>query len=414
MQPGINRLLVVGTDVTAIAGSARRAGYKVFSVDFFGDVDLRLFCEESLSIIHQQAGISCGRFTRDFTVVHLIQLVRKLLQRLSVDGIIYGSGVEDAPLALEEIQSLTPVIGNTPENLTRVRKPRVFFQGLQQLGVPHPHTVVLHTFEEARRCAKDLGYPVVLKLLAGFGGAEVRYIVGESALEEAFKTVVATSRGGVVQEYVSGVPISVSLLSTSEDVATLSVNEQLLGVRRLGMRSPFGYCGNIVPFSSSTQVLETCSRIAEKVVSNFGLVGSNGVDMVISREGTPFVIEVNPRFQGTLECVERVYGVNVVKAHIEACVNRRILGKVAASQGFCTRLLLYSLRRVVVPDLRVFNEARDIPLNEAIVEEGEPLCSIIAEGISRNTSLRNGWRVTDAVYNTLQSHIPQKNTIFHQ
>jgi predicted ATP-grasp superfamily ATP-dependent carboligase len=352
-------------------------------------------------------GKSCGLVARDFNVDLLLQLVKTLLQRRGVDGVVFGSGVEDAPLALEEIHGMAPVIGNTPEVLARVRNPITFFQGLHQLGVSYPQTAVIHTFDEARTHAKDLGYPVVLKPGTGFGGVEVQWIAGEEALEEAFDTAIAKSSGYLVQEYIPGVPASVSLLSTSEDVATLSVNEQLLGVRRLGMRRPFGYCGNIVPLSSSMQVLKTCSTMAKKIVSHFGLVGSNGIDVVVSREGTPFVIEVNPRFQGTLECVERVCGVNMVKAHVEACVDRRLSRKTTASRGCCTRLILYSPRRVVVPDLRAFGEVRDIPLIGAVVEEGEPVCSIAAEGATQEASLRKGWRVMEAIFNTFCPHYLQ-------
>jgi predicted ATP-grasp superfamily ATP-dependent carboligase len=246
-----------------------------------------------------------------------------------------------------------------------------------------------------------------LKPLTGFGGSEVKRIESERELKKAIDAVSSTSKGCLVQEYISGIPASASLISTSEDVSTLSVNEQLLGVRGLGMRSPFGYCGNIVPLSSSMQVLESCSSVAERIISHFGLVGSNGVDLVVSKEGTPFVIEVNPRFQGTLECVERVYGVNVVKAHVEACVNRRLLRETFASRGFCTRLILYSPQRVVVPDLRAFCGVRDRPLIGAVVEEGEPLCSITSVGVTREASLSEGLSVAKSVFNTLRPHQPQ-------
>jgi len=393
--------------VVSIAASARRAGYKVFSVDFYGDIDLRHLCEESLSIIRQRVGKSCGLFERDYKVNLLLKLVKKLLKKHRVDGVVFGSGLEDNQLVLEEINDIVPVIGNTPELLVRVRNKTKFFQTLRQLGIPHPQTMVVYNFDEAKKCVKDLGYPVILKPLTGFGGSEVQRIECERELKEAFNSVSSASKGYLVQEYISGIPASVSLISTSKDVAVLSVNEQLLGVRRLGMLSPFGYCGNIVPLSSSMQVLKSCKTVAERIISHFGLVGSNGVDFVVSKEGTPFVIEVNPRFQGTLECVERVYGVNVVKAHVEACVDRRLLRKTFASRGFCTRLILYSPQRAMVPDLRAFCGVRDVPLIGAIVEEGEPLCSITSEGVTRETSLSKGQSVAESIFNALLPRHPQ-------
>ena len=406
---GIHNLLVVGVDVTPIAASAKRAGYKVFSVDFFGDVDLRSLSEDSRSIIRQREGKTCGVFERDYRVELLLRLFRKLLRRHRVDGVVLGSGLEDCPRALEEISDRTRIIGNTPELTAGVRHKVKFFQSLRQLGITYPQTAVVDDFEAAIQNANDVGYPVVLKPLTGFGGLGVRKIACERELKEAFNAGSSASKGFLVQEYIRGVPTSVSLISTSEDVTALSVNEQLLGVKRLGAKNPFAYCGNIVPFMSSKDVLESCRAVSEKIVSHFGLVGSNGVDFIVSKEGIPFVIEVNPRFQGTLECVERVYGINIVEAHVNACIERRLLRRTGNPRGVCTRLILYSPQRSVVPDLREFRGVRDVPKRGAVVEEGEPVCSISSEGPTREASLHNGWREAKLIFKALIPYQPQKH-----
>ena len=396
----------MGVDVTAIAASARRGGYKVFSIDFFGDVDLKSLCEESLSIIRQREGQSCGVFERDYRVELLLNLFRKLVKRRRVDGIVLGSGLEDCPRALEEICDHAPIIGNMPEITAGVRDKEKFFHRLHRLGIRHPQTAVVYDFEEALRRAKDVGYPVVVKPLTGFGGLGVRKVACERELEEAFDIVSSANMGVMVQEYVLGVPASVSTLSTSENVTTLSVNEQLLGDRRLGAKNAFEYCGNCVPYMSSEDVREACIAVSKKIISHFGLVGSNGVDFIVTKEGIPYVVEVNPRFQGTLECVERVYGLNVVDAHIEACVKRRLPRRTRTPRGFCTRLILYSPQRSVVPDLAGFRGVRDVPMRGVIIEEGAPLCSIISEGPTREASLRNGWRVVRSIWNALMPYHP--------
>jgi predicted ATP-grasp superfamily ATP-dependent carboligase len=100
--------------------------------------------------------------------------------------------------------------------------------------------------------------------------------------------------GLLIQEYVEGDAASASVISTASDARTVAVNEQLLGVRDLGQLEPFGYCGNITPLEASEAVVERCREVAEEVVEHFRLVGSNGVDLVITGEGVPEVIEVNP------------------------------------------------------------------------------------------------------------------------
>jgi predicted ATP-grasp superfamily ATP-dependent carboligase len=79
----------------------------------------------------------------------------------------------------------------------------------------------------------------------------------------------------------------------------------LLGLPFVFQQEPFGYCGNIVPLHIAHSTLKKCKAIAEKIALHFGLKGSNGIDIIISNDGTPYVIEVNPRFQGSSECIEK-------------------------------------------------------------------------------------------------------------
>ncbi len=161
-----------------------------------------------------------------------------------------------------------------------------------------------------------------------------------------------------------------------------------------------------MPFTASEDVREAGIAVSKKIISHFGLVGSNGVDFIVTNEGRPYVVEVNPRFQGTLECVERVYGLNLVHAHVEACVKHRLPKRTRTPRGFCTRLILYSPHRSVGPDLAGFRGVRDVPLRGVIIEDGEPVCSIIAEGPTREASLRNGWQVVRSIWNALMPYHP--------
>jgi predicted ATP-grasp superfamily ATP-dependent carboligase len=164
---------------------------------------------------------------------------------------------------------------------------------------------------------------------------------------------------------------------------------------------PFGYCGNIVPLKVDGSIFEKCKAIAEKIASHFSLIGSNGIDIVISSNGVPYVIEVNPRFQGTLGCVEKVLGINLVESHMRACLYGE-LPTVRSPSKFCTRLILYAPKRVFAPDLAALQDAVDIPLPNSIIEEGEPLCSILAGGKSRNSSFRKAESLARRIYGRLR------------
>ncbi len=172
-------------------------------------------------------------------------------------------------------------------------------------------------------------------------------------------------------------------------------------MREVGQREPFGYCGNVVPLSATAAITDACKKVVEKVILHFGLVGSNGVDLVISEEGVPYVMEVNPRFQGTLECVERVLETNIVKAHVQACTQGKLPTIVREPLIFCVRLILFAPQRSIIPNLSTVKGVRDIPLPGVIIEKGEPVCSIVVEGTNRDSTLRKAKKLTKSIFKLL-------------
>nr|NIR86678.1 ATP-grasp domain-containing protein [Candidatus Bathyarchaeota archaeon] len=336
-EEDIRSVLAIGLDVVSLASSARKAGYRVYAVDYFGDQDLKRLCRKTRSIIEQRAGENCGRLNIDFSPEALIHLARDLLKGNEIEAALLSSGLEDYPEVLFELNGLVPILGNPPNVIQKVRNKTEFFRELERLRMPHPETATAENFEEAKEKSKDIGFPVVVKPYRGFGGAGVREARNAQELKQAFREASFFDNNVLIQERVSGTPASASLISSTNKAVVLTLNEQLLGMREVGQREPFGYCGNVVPLSATAATTDACKNIVKKVVLHFSLVGSNGVDLVISEEGVPYVMEVNPRFQGTLECVERVLRTNIVRAHVEACIKGILPTIVKKTSIFCVR-----------------------------------------------------------------------------
>ncbi len=398
----IHNILIIGIDVVSLATSAAKAGYKVYAVDYFGDQDLKRVCNENLSIVKQAPGEICGQLGTNFSPEALLHLTMELRKKNVLDGTLLSTGLDDSPDVLSELNEMIPIIGNHPHVIKRIRDKTKFFQELKRLGVPHPVTAMAENLEEARRKARDIGYPILVKPSKGFGGVGIRKTRGLKELAQAFEDASRIDQNVLIQEYVSGTPASVSLISSTTETITLTLNEQLLGVGEVGQEEPFGYCGNVVPFLATTALVEKCVSVAEKITSSYGLVGSNGVDLVISKEGLPYVVEVNPRFQATVECVERVLGINMVEAHMETFIKGRLPSIIKRPVGFCTRLILFAPQHSVVPDLSVLEEVRDIPIPEVIIEKGEPICSVVTEGADRNSSLKKARIISRSIYKSLK------------
>lgn len=397
----LQNLLIVGVDTVFVAFSAKKAGYNVYVADYFGDMNLQQVCHDFMAVIEQQEGKSCGRMMWNFKPEAFLEIAKILSKRHDMDAILISSGLDDYFGILYELNSLAPIIGNNPNTFKKVREKPKFFDELEALGISYPETEITNDVYKARECASKIGFPVVLKPTKGFGGANIRLVKNQEELEKVFPLISQTDENVIIQKFVKGIHASISILAGENIFRVLSINEQLLGLPSVFQHESFGYCGNIVPLKVGDAIFKKCEAIAEKIASHFNLMGSNGIDIVISKGEVPYVIEVNPRFQGTLGCVEKVLGLNLVESHINACLYGE-LPTLRSTAKFCTRLILYAPRRVFAPNLATFKEAWDIPLQNSIIEEGEPLCSILAEGKSRSSSFRKAERLAKLIYGKLR------------
>ena len=105
----------------------------------------------------------------------------------------------------------------------------------------------------------------------------------------------------------------------------------------------YGYCGNIAPYRETTNTTNmNFKEVAEEVVRDLKLIGSNGVDMIVKNDDV-YVIEVNPRLQGTFEVTEAALGINMAEAHIMACDGDLI--EVPRPKKFAVKMIVFSKHR---------------------------------------------------------------------
>jgi hypothetical protein len=102
-----------------------------------------------------------------------------------------------------------------------------------------------------------------------------------------------------------------------------------------------------------------------------------------------------------LECVEEVLGLNLVKLHVEACVKGSLPKEIEKPDQHCSRLILFASEAMATPDLSGWFGVRDIPVPGSIVEKGEPFCSVVSMGGSREASLENAKTKAESIYSSI-------------
>ncbi len=364
------KVLVIGVNTRHIACSASRAGYTVYTLGRFNDVDLKACSDRS--VIHDMPDV------HDLDLPELIPLFRTLLP---VDFIVLGPGFEHLGNWVEEITGNVPVLNNPPHIFTNISDKAWLAKKLKILKLPHPFTVSLDSLKTPEDWTG--GYPAIIKPRFGAGGMENRLVIDLKDLEMTMN--VLDSGQYLLQEYIKGTVTSVSIISTGKQAVAIAVNEQLAGIDTLtGM--PFAYCGNITPYMSEYNdwMRETSMNLAKELA----LVGSNGVDFIITDKG-PVVLEVNPRFQGSIDTVERSTGLNIFRLHHGSFQGK--LPVCGDSQCFSIKTIFFAPRRLVVEKrvydylVQCYNEgtAADVPSKGTVCEKDEPVVSFLSEGNSR-------------------------------
>jgi predicted ATP-grasp superfamily ATP-dependent carboligase len=397
-----------------LAELAVRAGHDVVALDRFGDLDLEQLCP-SISVLRDLGGRGG------------MEALVDAAEEINAPSVIYGAGLENKPALVARLASGRTLLGCRPETLERVRDPATLGASLRAAGLAYPATFgpsdaprlverTSSTFaardaprpmerrsstfaaRDAPRptertsstfAARDAPRPTdrsrrwLRKPVRGGGGRGIREWRGGALSGEV-----------VVQEQIAGLACSAAAVADGRSAVVLGVSEQLVGHRGFGARG-YAWCGNLVPprlGEAERLALAGAARtICGHLALAFGLCGLFGVDLVWDGERA-WVVEVNPRPTGSLECVEAAHDVGVFAAHLDGCAGRlpsvgvapeRSSGTVASAdvpQRAAGKAILFATRDLRVGDTRDWpaRGIRDIPHPRERIAAGHPVCTLVS------------------------------------
>ncbi len=164
----------------------------------------------------------------------------------------------------------------------------------RSLGLPMPETFDVLDLESGMSLVDRLPYPVVVKPRVGAGGAGLSYVDGPHELEEALRKAFRKGEGILVQERLphDGRGLGASfLMDGRQKVLASFVHERLREYPVTGGPSTL----------RQSIVHEEVRECAERLLRSFRFRGVAMVEFKIdSRDGVPKLLEVNPRFWGSL------------------------------------------------------------------------------------------------------------------
>jgi predicted ATP-grasp superfamily ATP-dependent carboligase len=359
------KILLIGISARGLAESAVNSGYSVVALDAFGDLDLQDFCE-SYSL------------ARDFGMRYSAAGLYQASRRLQFDAVAYTSNLENYPQVVQRFARHHQLLGNPAHVLRQVRHWPLLYGVLHDAGFEIPETIF---HKNGRRALPERTW--LNKPIRSGGGHGVTYA----------RAGASPKAGFLLQEYIPGLPCSASFVSNGQQAVVIGLSEQLVGLPQFGSQG-FHYCGNLAPLAAIDEtgqgpaILNQVGQIAQLLTQAFGLVGVNGFDFILNG-GRVFLTEVNPRYSASMELIEKAYALPVFDLHLRAVTQGALPDNNPLAQTsqprFYGKAILYAQRSIhaLHTNRWLHSQIRDIPHPGERIPSGKPVCTLLAEGSTR-------------------------------
>lgn len=341
-----------------LAAAARAAGVLSLVVDLFGDSDTRELAERCLTLSADPS--------LHFEPADLLAAVAGLTREYGPMPLVWGSGFEAQPDLLQALNAHCPVLGCDLRRLPGILDPARFAHALRELAITHPSTLAA-----GRECPPDAW---LVKRRGAAGGAHVQHATPARTL----------AVDEYLQQFVPGRSLSVAFVATRRGAVILGMAEHLRLQPNAG--APFRYGGAVggprVPVALISWAQQTLNRLCTR----FGLAGLGGVDLVLTHEDCPVLLELNPRPTATFDllCDPGM----AFRAHLAACTGGDST-RCQSSFGSRAHAILHADDPIQIPKAIDWPDwVTDRPAAGAVLADGAPVCSVHATGPDAATAQR--------------------------
>lgn len=222
-------------------------------------------------------------------------------------------------------------IGPTPEMINKMGDKITAKDTMIKAGVPvvPGGEGLLESVEEAKKLAKEIGYPVILKATAGGGGKGMRVVNEESELEKAYtnartEAAAAFKNDGVYMEKFVEEPRHIEIQVAGDQYGTVChMSERDCSIQRRHQKlveespSPF-----MTPELRKKMGEAACKAAA---AINYESVGT--IEFLVDKHRNFYFMEMNTRIQVEHCVTEEVINFDLIKEQIKIAMGEKISGR---------------------------------------------------------------------------------------
>ncbi|MDT5073921.1 MAG: carbamoyl-phosphate synthase large subunit, partial [Mycobacterium sp.] len=230
-----------------------------------------------------------------------------------VVGVIVQLGGQ-TPLGLAQrlADAGVPIVGTSPKAIDLAEDRGEFGEVLKNAGLPAPRFGMATSFEQARRIAADIGYPVLVRPSYVLGGRGMEIVYDDETLRGYITraTQLSPEHPVLVDRFLEdAIEIDVDALCDGAEVYIGGVMEH---IEEAGIHSGDSACA-LPPVTLGRQDIAAVRHATEAIAHGIGVVGLLNVQYAL-KDDVLYVLEANPRASRTVPFVSKATAVPLAKA----------------------------------------------------------------------------------------------------
>ena len=240
--------------------------------------------------------------------------VMGVIEQEKPDGVIVQFGGQTSiNLAVPLANAGVKILGTPYESIDRVEDRELFAELLEKLHIHQAPYGTANSFEEARKIAEKITFPVLVRPSYVIGGRAMEIVYDNNELEEYMQEAVKVSPEHpiLVDKFLeNAIELDVDLLCDGDDVFIAGIMEH---IEEAGVHSGDSACV-IPPQTIPTHILDTIRENSTKLALELDVKGLMNIQYAVKLdEEMVYIIEANPRASRTVPFVSKAIGVPLAK-----------------------------------------------------------------------------------------------------
>jgi len=242
----------------------------------------------------------------------VLEILRVEAARGELVGVIVQFGGQ-TPLKLAQAlaDAGIPILGTSPDAIDLAEDREHFAKLVSKLKLRQPENGIARSRDEAAAVAARIGYPVLLRPSYVLGGRAMEIVDSEAQLDDYIATAVTVSGDSpvLIDQYLrDAIECDVDALCDGKEVRIAGVMQH---IEEAGVHSGDSAC-TLPPYSLPGDIVAEMERQAEALAFALGVKGLMNIQFAV-KDGTVYLIEVNPRASRTVPFVAKAIGQPVAK-----------------------------------------------------------------------------------------------------